>query len=820
MKIALLHTDFRIYWPPRIKALHAFLKEMGHSLVVIEIAGKGSPYAFAGHSDISDFPEWTILFPDQKIEEISALAAKKAIYQRLDLINPDVLLSGALAFYSGATAIKWAGKRNKPLVIFDNARLQDVPRNLLINLIKIQLYRLADALYCPAPSHATSYKYWGFRDESIFYGLNCVDNHFFKELSQQNNLQGTPPHLPKRYFLSVGRQTEKKNLVLLLKAYKQYLKETKEDRIALVMIGEGSQNHLLRLLAGDLIDRLVFFLPFLSQEELVPIYFGCTAYVLPSLYGETWGLTVNEAMACGKAVVVSDQCGCAETLMYQGVNGWKFDPKNEEELTTILLEIGSMPHSVLKGMGQKSEEIIADWGLENFSLGIWQSINYAFQRAEKRNKSNLVIPRLLSHLWYGRFRPEKPEKKRDRPNIKHLVVLHTDLRIYWRSRLLNLQNTLKKIGIKLDIIEIAGTGSPYAFEKSGTKKDNLSWHILFPGRGAEEIPSPKSQQAIRQKLKELNPDVVVAGALAFQSGIGALKWKSTTGNPVVIFDDARPVDVKRNLFINQIKRIFYKNVDAIFCPAPSHAREFKRWGLIGDEIFYGVDVVDNELFENSALKNQGSFEAENIRQPWLLAVGRQIEKKNFLKLLNAFVRYKNASETSSLKLVFIGDGPLHQALLDIAEAAKRKDVIFVPFVQQDTIVQYYHQSMGLILPSRYGETWGLVVNEAMAAGLPVLVSRECGCSETLVRERENGWTFDPDNLDEIAAAIGKLDKLTAETWTKMGQVSTEIIRDWDLSRFTQGILDALVYITTKGKIKSNWPGRFLLLFWKGRYRPV
>jgi len=421
---------------------------MGHTLVVIEIAGEGSPYAFAEHTDISDFPTWIILFPDQKIENISAREADKAVNRKLDQVNPDVLLSGALAFYSGATAVKWAGDRNKPLVVFDNARLQDVPRNFFINIIKGQLYRLADAIFCPAPSHASSFKFWGFNNESIFYGLNCVDNSFFKGHYPKIKSQDDPFKLPKNYFLSVGRQVRKKNLVLMLLAYKQYLKETKDSPISLVMIGDGSQNSVLHLMAGELIDKFIFFLPFLTQEQLVPVYYGCTAYVLPSLYGETWGLTVNEAMACNKPVVVSSQCGCSESLVHPGENGWIFEPTNQEDLANIFLAIGAAKPSLLEEMGKNSGVIINTWGIENFNEGICYSIKYAIRKNKKFNKTKLFIPRILSYLWFGRYRPEMPEKKNEIYLIKHLVILHTDLRIYWRSRLLNLQKTLDHGGRK------------------------------------------------------------------------------------------------------------------------------------------------------------------------------------------------------------------------------------------------------------------------------------------------------------------------------------------------------------------------------------
>ena len=401
-----------------------------------------------------------------------------------------------------------------------------------------------------------------------------------------------------------------------------------------------------------------------------------------------------------------------------------------------------------------------------------------------------------------------------------IVLLHTDFRIYWPARIKALNTFLESLRHILFVIEIAGKGSPYSFANQGTIDHSLNWHILFPDQAAEEVPSIVSQKAIADKLKELNPDVVVAGAIAYQSGTAALKWKDLTGKPVIIFDDARPLDVKRNGFINLIKRNLYSQVDAVFCPAHSHSMGFIHWGFQKEQIFYGVDVVDNEIFNKKGSVHQLQQSFIMPPQPYLLAIGRQIDKKNWHCLITAFIDYKKTNLEGSLNLVFIGDGPLHLSLVGISETENRKDIFFVPFVQQSEIVQYYHHAKGLILPSRYGETWGLVVNEAMAAGLPVLVSKECGCSQTLVNEGINGWTFNPAHAVEISGAIGKLDNLTQEQWDKMSLASTSIIKDWGLSRFTKGVLDALIFVSTKPKSKMSLQGKMLLKFWNGRYRPV
>jgi glycosyltransferase involved in cell wall biosynthesis len=90
----------------------------------------------------------------------------------------------------------------------------------------------------------------------------------------------------------------------------------------------------------------------------------------------------------------------------------------------------------------------------------------------------------------------------------------------------------------------------------------------------------------------------------------------------------------------------------------------------------------------------------------------------------------------------------------------------------------------LILPSG-SETWGLVVNEAMAAGLAVVVSSSCGCVEDLVASGDNGFVFDPDDRAGLVAALERLDD-DPDLAAKMGQRGREIIGDWSLGRFVEG----------------------------------
>lgn len=395
MKVVFTHTDFRIYWPARLKAIDNFLKERNIDLEIIEIAGSGSPYDFAGRA--GNHPaNWHCLFPDKEIEEISSVDASRALSKKLDEIGPDIIFAGAIAYPSGATAARWAAKNNRKVVIFDNARLQDVPRPWRVNFIKKKVYSCADAVFCPSPAWNDTFNYFGFKDYQIFYGLNIVDNGFWLEEGQDIALD-----LPDNYILTVGRQIPKKNFLFLLKAYQAYTKKISDPQ-NLVLVGDGFRQQLLKEFAVKNGLNSVHFMSFVTQERLRNIYKRASYFVLPSKYGETWGLVVNEAMASGLPVLVSSQAGCASTLVKNGLNGFIFSPVNETELTELLLKMHNLTENNRITMGQKSLEIIKDWGLDRFCSGAYEALIWV--SGQKKRKPDLIT-RVILKLWKGRYRP-------------------------------------------------------------------------------------------------------------------------------------------------------------------------------------------------------------------------------------------------------------------------------------------------------------------------------------------------------------------------------------------------------------------------------
>ncbi len=142
-------------------------------------------------------------------------------------------------------------------------------------------------------------------------------------------------------------------------------------------------------------------------------------------------------------------------------------------------------------------------------------------------------------------------------------------------------------------------------------------------------------------------------------------------------------------------------------------------------------------------------------------------------------------------LVLLGDGPLKSDLCHLISDLGLQDSVLLPgFKQYDELPAYYGLASAFIHASTT-EQWGLVVNEAMAAGLPVLVSNRCGCAMDLVKEGVNGFTFDPFNVEQLADLMLKISEL-GDGRGKMGAASCEIIEAVDASAFGAGLAAAVV----------------------------
>ena len=117
-------------------------------------------------------------------------------------------------------------------------------------------------------------------------------------------------------------------------------------------------------------------------------------------------------------------------------------------------------------------------------------------------------------------------------------------------------------------------------------------------------------------------------------------------------------------------------------------------------------------------------------------------------------------------------------------------VVLPGFRQYDELPAFYGLA-GAFVHASTTEQWGLVVNEAMAAGLPVIVSGRCGCAPDLVRNGVNGFTFDPEDVEELAGLMQRMAAMRDGQRVAMARAGQRIIADWGPQRFADGLLQAV-----------------------------
>jgi glycosyltransferase involved in cell wall biosynthesis len=407
MRIVATHMDFSLHWPARLQKLKDVVEANGGELQVIEVATRGSPYEFSRTGAAADCgrQDWITLFGDAELPRLSPWDIDRKLWAALERISPDVVMAGPIAFPVGTTAVRWCRARRRGIIVTDDARLEDVPRSRFINAVKRCVYRNVDAMLVPAASHLPTCKYFGIAEAQVFYGVDVVDNEWFGRRAALHResgcreLRGT--RLPEKFFLGVGRQVPKKNWPTLVDAYAAYRKKV-DCPWDLVLVGDGPQRQNIDRRIAEVGSAGIALWPFLTQEEMCGAYAAASCLALPSFHGETWGLVVNEAMACGLPVLVSDQCGCASTLVRQGENGWQFSPRRPEELTEAMVRMSAQSPQSHAKMAEASRSIIREWSPERFAREAWSAIQAV--RDVRRGFTSLASRAVLA-AWRGRFRP-------------------------------------------------------------------------------------------------------------------------------------------------------------------------------------------------------------------------------------------------------------------------------------------------------------------------------------------------------------------------------------------------------------------------------
>jgi glycosyltransferase involved in cell wall biosynthesis len=260
--------------------------------------------------------------------------------------------------------------------------------------------------------------------ERIFTGYDVVDNHYFaRRAAEIRNLN--PPQadeirkkycLPENYFLASARFIPKKNLPRLIRAYAEYrelcrasVSDAERSEAAgnppsprlrrtgapwdLVLLGDGPLRQTLNTQLSTLNLQAHVHLPGFKQYDELPIYYAFAKAFVHASTTEQWGLVVNEAVASGLPVIVSDRCGCMPELV--NGNGFTFDPFDEQKLVERLLQMASLSDDERKSLSDASYRISANVAPEHFGEGLEQAARLALNQPRKGSLLGRTLVRLL-----------------------------------------------------------------------------------------------------------------------------------------------------------------------------------------------------------------------------------------------------------------------------------------------------------------------------------------------------------------------------------------------------------------------------------------
>jgi 1,2-diacylglycerol 3-alpha-glucosyltransferase len=359
---------------------------------------------------------------------------------------------------------------------------------------------------------------------------------------------------------------------------------------------------------------------------------------------------------------------------------------------------------------------------------------------------------------------------------------------------------------------------------------------------------------LQRALASCSPDVVFVNGWGDFMSLETIRWAKKQGVRLVVMSETRRVDGERSWWGEWVKSRIVSLCDAGLCGGESHRRYLGELGLPKDRVALGYNAVDNEFFavaRKSGLQDLrtmwpqedgilgGATEGTNLNAnsnslpatapeapaaPYFLASNRFVERKNLEQLIRAYAVYVGSLHEGKWpwSMVLLGDGDLRGKLEALCgefglrtagrlahggtentkgECLKLNSyklktldeggcVVFAGFRQVEEL-PFFYGGAGVFIHPALSEPWGLVINEAMASGLPILSSRNVGAAEELVQEEANGFLFDPEDVEELAGLMARMSGMSSEERLAMGRASERLILEWGPERFARGAQEAV-----------------------------
>ena len=328
--------------------------------------------------------------------------------------------------------------------------------------------------------------------------------------------------------------------------------------------------------------------------------------------------------------------------------------------------------------------------------------------------------------------------------MMRVLIVHNQLWAHYKSKLFSEINRAIKRSNPEDELLVAQIAlyeeSRKVMQNDDTIIYDYPYKVLFE-RSLDQISFGERREALFRIFNEYRPDVLNITGYFDWAQVLLMFYARSKGVKVVISSESSSADHNRSGWKESIKKVIVNRANAFFCFGKTSAEYMESLGATKNAIKVRNAAVIDEQVIRQRYDEARKEPAANPASRKFVYVGRLAPEKNLNTLLLAFANTVKATG-SDWKLLLVGDGPERSNLEKLAgDAGIADQLIFAGAFPWYQVPDWLAQSDVLVLPSK-SEPWGLVVNEAMVCGMPVIVSETCGCAADLVRDGMNGFTFD------------------------------------------------------------------------------
>jgi glycosyltransferase involved in cell wall biosynthesis len=372
MRLAIVTTHPIQYYAPLLRMLGAEPELDLKVFYTWSQTQQGAKY----DRDFDKMIEWDIpLLEGYTYEFVNNTAKDPGVHHFNGIVNPDLnrkisewnadcLLMIGWNFRSHLSCMRYFKGRMPVLFKGDSTLLDEQPgmKRLLRTIFLTWVYSKVDYALYVGKNSLDYFRKHGLKENQLVFVPHAVDNdrfngpgNFESEARQWRRELGISDD--DLVVLFAGKLEPKKDPDFMLRL----AAKLPDPKLKMVIVGNGKLEEELKMKAPG--DKRIIFLPFQNQQKMPLVYRLGDIFVLPSRGpGETWGLAVNEAMACKRPVIVSSKCGCTPDLVEEGITGWVFEPgeKGDERISNTLQKILEN-RSILEPMKEKSWQKVQDY---------------------------------------------------------------------------------------------------------------------------------------------------------------------------------------------------------------------------------------------------------------------------------------------------------------------------------------------------------------------------------------------------------------------------------------------------------------------------